>query len=127
PWGRIRNPDDVIAMPAEIRMAADDPRQHVIPRSGAIARDQLEIVRLYADGHRFPGAGELAVRDLERLAADLDAAPPDVPALEHVSRADEARDEFRLRPVVDLLGRADLLDPAEVHHHDAVGHRHRLE
>ena len=30
------------------------------------------------------------------------------------------------RAVVDLERRADLLDPAVVHHHDAVGHRQRL-
>ncbi len=30
------------------------------------------------------------------------------------------------RMVVDLERRADLLDPALVHHHDAVGHRQRF-
>ena len=29
-------------------------------------------------------------------------------ALDHIAGADEARDEFRLRPVVDVLGRAEL-------------------
>ena len=31
------------------------------------------------------------------------------------------------RPVVELERRADLLDPPGVHHHDLVGHRHRLD
>ena len=40
--------------------------------------------------------------------------------------ADEGEDEGRGRRVVDLVGRADLLDPPLVHHHDAVGELHRL-
>ena len=47
-------------------------------------------------------------------------------ALQDVQRADEGGDEARLRPVVDLERRADLLRPAAVHHHDAVGDRQRL-
>ena len=45
----------------------------------------------------------------------------------HRRRADEARDEPRRRLVVEVVGRADLLDPAVVHHHDPVGQRHRLD
>ena len=44
----------------------------------------------------------------------------------HRRRADEIGDEHAGRPVVDLLRRADLLDPARIHDRDAVGHRHRL-
>ncbi len=36
-------------------------------------------------------------------------------------------DELRRRLVVELVGRADLLDTAMVHHHDAIGKRHRLD
>ena len=53
-------------------------------------------------------------RRIERLAA------------QDVAAADEARDELRPRPAVDLLRRAELLDPAEVHHRDQVGRGHRL-
>ena len=41
-------------------------------------------------------------------------------AVEHVRRPDEPGHERRPRLVVDLGGRADLLDPALVHHHDLV-------
>ena len=47
-------------------------------------------------------------------------------ALDDVARADEAGDEFRARAVVDVLGRARLLDLAVVHHRDDVGGGHRL-
>ena len=45
----------------------------------------------------------------------------------HRRRADEAGDESRRRLVIELVRRADLLDAAMVHHHDAVGQRHRLD
>ena len=46
--------------------------------------------------------------------------------LEHVARAHERRDERRIRPVVDLLGRAELGDAAGVEDGDAIGHHHRF-
>ena len=45
----------------------------------------------------------------------------------HRRRADEARDEQVLRPVVKLERRADLFHQAVMHDHDAVGERHRLD
>src|SRR3954453_6510720 len=45
----------------------------------------------------------------------------------HARRADEARHERVDRLLVELRGRADLLEPALVHHRDAVTHRHRLD
>ena len=48
------------------------------------------------------------------------------PAVEEVHLADEIGDEGGGRPAVDLVGRADLLDPALAHHHDPVGHGERL-
>ena len=44
----------------------------------------------------------------------------------HRRRADEASDEAGARLLVDLHRRADLLDAALVHHHDARRHRHRF-
>src|SRR5499426_3716932 len=51
------------------------------------------------------------------------------PAIEeiHRRRADEARDEQVLRPVVKLERRADLFHQAVMHDHDAVGERHGLD
>ena len=46
--------------------------------------------------------------------------------VDEVRVADEGGDELRRRRVVDLLRRRQLLDPAAVHHRDAVGHRERL-
>ena len=58
--------------------------------------------------------------------AQATASLPSQRALEDVGAADEARHELRLRPLVDVLGRAGLLDAAVVHHDDHVGGRHRL-
>src|SRR5260370_914180 len=44
-----------------------------------------------------------------------------------VGDADESGDELALRPLVDVLGAAGLLDPSAIHHHDAVGGGHRLD
>ena len=63
---------------------------------------------------------EFANRDVVKalLANDLAAAGT---SMEHVDGAEEAVYERRCRPVVDFLGRPDLLDPALVHEHDTVG------
>jgi hypothetical protein len=45
----------------------------------------------------------------------------------HGGGADEVRDEERRRMVVDVLGRAELLDHSVVHHHDLVAHLHGFE
>ena len=45
---------------------------------------------------------------------------------QHVRRADERRHERRLRRLVDLARRADLLQPAVVEHGDPIAHRQRL-
>src|SRR3546814_617140 len=43
-----------------------------------------------------------------------------------IGLADEVGDEERFRLAVDLGRRADLLDDAVIHHHDAIGHRQRF-
>ena len=48
------------------------------------------------------------------------------PAAEPAHRPEEAHHELGGRLVVDLARRADLLDPAVVHHRDPVGDLHRL-
>jgi hypothetical protein len=72
---------------------------------------------------------------LDPLADQVDAAPPqsgiravgcgDARA-QAVRRADEAGDEPGRRAVIDLELGADLLDPALVHHRDAIGQGQRL-
>ena len=56
--------------------------------------------------------------------AAIDGVAVEALALEDVGAADEARHEFRARALVDVLGRAGLLDDAPVHHDDQVGRRH---
>ena len=51
---------------------------------------------------------------------------PDDVAGEQVGLAEEVRDERRARQFVELLRRAELLDPALVHDRDGVGHGHGL-
>ena len=58
-----------------------------------------------------------------------DSRPADAsidPGADEVERAHERGHERRRREVVDLGRRADLLDPALAHDHDAVGQRERL-
>ena len=52
--------------------------------------------------------------------------PPETVTGKRARFADEAEHEGRGRRVVDLVGGADLLDPALAHHHHAVGELHRL-
>src|SRR5689334_14598502 len=114
----------VVAMAAEVRGAADHARQHVVRAHLHALGNDLDVVRLHAHAHV---AGELALPHVDRVAADAHLVARHVPGVDHVARADEARHEARVRPVVYVLGRADLLDAPGVHHHDAVGHRHGLE
>ncbi len=61
-----------------------------------------------------------------RTRPTADAAGRRQRARQEVHLADEVGDEGGGRLAVDLVGRADLLDAALVHHHDPVGHRQRL-
>ncbi len=45
----------------------------------------------------------------------------------HRRRADELGHEARRRAAVDVVGRAELLDHAALHHRDVVAQRHRLD
>ena len=94
------------------------------------ARVRVDLLGPHADAHALAGAR------LAHDAADAEARGPDRSdllvavalerRLEVVHVADEVGDEGRGRPVVDLGGRGELVDPARVHDGDAVGHRHRL-
>ena len=93
---------------------------------------QALAASLEHDGVADEGADEAGVRDGRRLAAVADRDPlrPDADAAsvahEDVRDADEAGDELRQRALVDLYGRADLLDPARVEDREPVAHRQRL-
>ena len=69
---------------------------------------------------------QLVADAAQRHVAERDVIGVERGALDHVARADEARDEFRARAVIDVLRRAGLLDLAVVHHRDHVGGGHRL-
>src|SRR5262249_56819986 len=73
-------------------------------------------------------AGNLAAGAPRRRAGTRERAIIERGALDDVARADETGDKFRAWPLVDILGRARLLDLAGVHHGDNVsgGHRFRL-
>ena len=79
--------------------------------------------RRAAAGRRHPFEAEARHRN-EGVAA----IAPDHVGVEnvHPRRADEAGDEQVVRVLVEVEGRADLLDPAGIQHRDAVGQRHRL-
>src|SRR5512138_837044 len=98
----------VLTVAAEVRPRADRPGYRVV--SGALRRDELEVVGLDGEAHRLTRAGELAFPDLDRAPGDLDGAARDAPRLDDVARADEARHEPRARAVVEILRGADLLD-----------------
>jgi len=77
--------------------------------------DRGIVARVEFRSHHLQGrAGE---GDVVLVAGD---------AFDDVAGADEARDEFRLRAIVDVLRRADLGDQPLVHHCDAVGHHQRF-
>src|SRR3990167_5651614 len=71
-----------------------------------------------------------ALRALDRRCRDREAVEAHVAALpdslEEVRAADESRHEAATRSAVEHMLRIDLLDPALVHHHDAVRRHHRF-
>ena len=90
-------------------------------------RRERDRVRPDRDRDRRPGR-VLRPDHGEQLQAALAGDPPvgADPPPEQVRPADEPRDERGGRALVDLGRRADLLDPARVHHGDAVGGHHGL-
>ena len=76
--------------------------------------------RLYA---RFEARG----READVLGAHARECRRAVqPQQVHRRRAEKARGECRRGPLVELLGRAHLLDAPVLQQHHAVGHGHRL-
>ena len=80
---------------------------------------------MLADCHRYvlPGR-KLCTEDPQDHAGKGDMVFVLRGALDYIAGADEARDEFRLRTVVDVFGRTELIDLADIHDSDEVGGRH---
>src|SRR5581483_9823082 len=90
------------------------------PAGDARAGGDLHLLRADEDDG-LPGRG-----GPEGEAVVRPEGPAVAAALEEVARADELRREAGGRLLVDVLGRAHLLDPAVVQDRDPVAHRERL-
>src|SRR6266702_1864276 len=121
----IRGLDHVIPRAAQEDVADDRALDGVGGRrTGRVVRDaDLEL----ADGHGdLHAGGQRRAAALDRSSRKRDVRRIERPAAEDVAAAEEARDELGARPVVHLLGSAELLDAPGVHDGDPVGGRHRL-
>ena len=90
-------------MASEIRLPANHAGKDVPPLEASPECNSTSCVftqKLIS----LPGARELALADVERCARHFDAVVADVLRVDHIARADEARDEPRLRPVVTSSG-----------------------
>mmetsp|Transcript_1013 Transcript_1013/g.2513 ORF Transcript_1013/g.2513 Transcript_1013/m.2513 type:complete len:443 (-) Transcript_1013:3285-4613(-) len=112
--------------PDQLDPGAGAKGQHALDRGGQAGRGfiggDLQLVRAGIGLHLAAGA---AAGAWQLVFADVQHAFMGAPD-EAVGRAEEAVDKRRGRALVDLLRRADLLDAAVVHQHDAVGHLQRL-
>ena len=68
----------------------------------------------------------VSLRRAQRHAADVHAAIAEHARPHEIRDAEEVGDEGRLRMLVDVTRRAELLHPAARHHGEPVGHRQRL-
>jgi hypothetical protein len=84
----------------------------------------VQFVRAREADH-FVAVPEIVRTVRQRVVADAQDVAVHT-AVEQVDRAEEAIDEGRCRESIHLFRRADLLDPAVVHHHHAVGDFERL-
>ena len=97
---------------------------HVLHHADQLAvfgRGDDDVLGTNHDVHRGVGA-EALVHALQLSAQNAHAAVAHHYAVEDVCLADKVRDKGVDRLVIDVLGRADLLDNAVVHHHHAVAH-----
>src|SRR5579872_847731 len=118
-----------IAAALAILDSRGDPVARLVRRRFAVAprrdgesfrrHDQLGRAGRFADG--APAEQAEAGLDQRDLAAALDAV-----AVENDVAADEACDERRSRPAIELVRRRNLLDPAAIHHDDPIGESQRL-
>ena len=97
-------------------------------RVGLLTGNTAHADRLRPDSNldRRPRCHRLVDSADEAVTANLYAIRPGGDTAQQADAANEIRHEGGRRVAIDLLGRADLLDDAVVHHHDALGHRQRL-
>ncbi len=95
---------------------------------------QYRLLELWLGDRRDPHAlrpdEEIAIfRCLEGQRLPPHAGPALRVALDrqHIRPSDEFRDEASRRPIVDVLGIADLGDATAMHHRDAIAHRQGLD
>ena len=127
-----RGPHQVLGADPDVGGVGDDARDVLVPRGHRVgAGRQVQLLRAYAQADRAagrPGTGPRAPRS--RLPCDVNrhvvAGRAGDLAGEQVGLAEEVRHERRGRELVHVRRRAELLDPARVHHRDRVGHRHGL-
>ena len=122
--GAVGHFEHVVARGAEIDLARHDGLDRIRLRCRRLRR-KPDIV--LADRDR----GALARRKrgadhLQGHARKGDVVAVARGALDDIAGADEARHEFGFGPRVNILGRAELVDPAAVHDRDQVGRGHGL-
>jgi hypothetical protein len=86
-------------------------------------RDKPDIVLADGDCGTL-SCGEGYADHFQRRVGEGDMVGVARGVLDHVGSANEARDELRFRPVIDVFRRAELVDLATVHHSDQIGGRH---
>src|ERR1700722_3102779 len=122
--GAVRGLDHVVAAGAEEHLPRHGGPDHIL---GTWRRPRRQLDVVLADRDDGAPAGiEFFAHHLQGGAGEADVVGVARDAVDHIAGADEARDEFRLRPVVDLFRRAELVDLAGVHDRDQVGGGHRL-
>src|SRR4051794_8274434 len=129
----IRGHDLVLGADPEVRRVTDDAAQRVVAGRYGVARlAQPELLGPHPDLDHRPGgtvhegarrAHGRTIREPEGRVAVI--ATGDRPGQE-VTDAEEPGHEARRRPLVEVLGLAELLIPAAVHDGDPIRHRHRL-
>src|SRR5829696_9571447 len=123
----VSDRDAIAIMSTRIGPVRNPSRQHDGAWEARVGVVELRDVVAEIGGHRTDGRG--AAPQDRRLGPGPDRDARDSRRnleIERVLRPHEARDEGRVRPIVDLLRRAGLRDPPGIHHDDPIGHRHRL-
>src|SRR6187431_2539204 len=127
--------DDVGALAGDVGVAVEVAVRAELLDEVADDREALAVGGSDDDVLGADADGDLAaVRAADRVAverndlgAELDAALGEVRREEvHGGGADEAGDEHVVRTLVQVTGRADLLEESVLEHRDAVAHRQRL-
>ncbi len=123
----LREPDHHLRGRAEEDGAVDHPRQPV--GAGEPGLGQLDALGT-DDGSARTGAwpaGACASRvNSPKRTVRMSPRAGQALDVQQVGDAQEVRDELGQRLLVDLLGRAELHDPAAVHHGEPVRHLERL-